>query len=253
MKIVIIEDERLTATDLQQTLKQIDNSLEISIIIRSVKEGLEYFSKKEKPDLIFSDIRLGDGLSFEILKHLQVPVIFCTAYDEYAFNAFNANGIGYILKPFTEDSVREVLQKYKNLTGAGQQEVFRQYEALKTMFSDTPKSKVSSILVNQKDMVIPIRVIDIAMFFLKDNLVQLCTFDKKTYYANKSMDELEQLVGESFFRVNRQYLVNRKAIVHASSLLSRKMSLAISIQHDDVITISREKSSQFLKWLQDYE
>ncbi|MGF7025032.1 LytR/AlgR family response regulator transcription factor [Sphingobacterium sp. HSC-15S19] len=249
MKIVIIEDERLTATDLQQTLKQIDNSLEISIIIRSVKEGLEYFSKMEKPDLVFSDIRLGDGLSFEILKHLQVPVIFCTAYDEYALNAFNANGIGYILKPFTEDLVREALQKYKNLVG-GEQEILRQYEALKTMFSDAPK-KVSSILVNQKDMVIPIRVIDIAMFFLKDNLVQFSTFDKKKYFANKSMDELEQLVGESFFRVNRQYLVNRKAILHASSLLSRKMSLTISISHDDVITISREKSSQFLKWLQE--
>ncbi|MDR1503870.1 MAG: response regulator, partial [Prevotella sp.] len=150
MKIIIIEDERITAADLEQTLKQIDPSLEVAIIIRSVREGLEYFSKNEKPDLIFSDIRLGDGLSFEILNGLQIPVIFCTAYDEYALNAFNANGIGYILKPFTEDSVREALQKYKNLTGVGQQEVFRQYEALKNMFSITSKPKVSSLLVNHK-------------------------------------------------------------------------------------------------------
>lgn len=253
MKIVIIEDERLTATDLQQTLKQIDPSLEIISIIHSVKEGLVYFSENEKPDLIFSDIRLGDGLSFEILNELQIPVIFCTAYDEYALNAFNANGIGYILKPFTEDSVKEALLKYKKLVGTGQQEIVRQYEALKNMFSFATKPKISSLLIHHKDIVLPIRIVDVAMVYLKNNIVHICTFDLKFYYPNKSLDELEQLMGEQFFRVNRQYLVNRKAVTHASSLLSRKVSLSISVPHDEMITISREKAPQFLKWLQAIE
>ncbi|WP_338839178.1 LytTR family DNA-binding domain-containing protein [Flavobacterium ginsenosidimutans] len=253
MKVIIIEDERITAADLQQTLQQIDASLDVVTILRSVKEGLKYFAVNETPDLIFSDIRLGDGLSFEILQGLQVPVIFCTAYDEYALNAFSTNGIGYILKPFTEDSVREALQRYKNLTRVGQQEIIRQYEFLQDMFSVASKPKSTSILVNQKDLVIPIRIIDIAMFYLRNNTAYLCTFDKKTYCSNKSLDEHEQLVGDQFFRVNRQYLINRKAVIHVSSLLSRKMSLSVSVPNDEFITISREKAPQFLKWLQQNE
>ena len=108
-------------------------------------------------------------------------------------------------------------------------------------------------MVHHKDTVRPLRIIDIAMAYLKNNIVYICTFDQQTYYANKSLDELEQLMGEQFFRVNRQYLVNRKAVTHASSLLSRKMSLAVSIPHEEIITISREKSPQFLKWLQESE
>lgn len=253
MKVVIIEDERITANDLQQTIRQIDPSIEVNIIIRSVREGLAYFALNEIPDLIFSDIRLGDGLSFEILRQIQVPVIFCTAYDEYALNAFNANGIGYILKPFTEESVRESLRKYKKLTQVGMQEINRQYEVLRNMFYSSPKPKISSLLVNYKDTVLPVRMIDIAMFYLKNNMVYLQTFANKTYYPNKSLDELEQLIGESFFRVNRQYLISRKAIKYASNLLSRKMSITVSIPHEEIITISREKSTQFLKWLQDIE
>lgn len=253
MKIIIIEDERITAADLQETLKLIEPSIEVIAIIHSVKEGVAYFGRNESPDLIFSDIRLGDGLSFEILNGLQVPVIFCTAYDEYALNAFDANGIGYILKPFTEDSVKEVIEKYKNLIGNGQQEIVRQYEALKNLFSVTSKPKVSSLLVHHRDMVLPIRLVDIAMVYLKNNVVHLCKFDKNIYYPNKSLDELEVLMGDQFFRVNRQYLVNRKAILHASSLLARKMSLVVSVPHEEIITISREKSPQFLNWLQDSE
>jgi DNA-binding LytR/AlgR family response regulator len=253
MKIIIIEDERITATDLQETLQQIDPSIVVIAIIHSVKEGLAYFSDNETPDLIFSDIRLGDGLSFEILNGLQVPVIFCTAYDEYALNAFNANGIGYILKPFTEDSVREAVEKYKNLVGNGQQDVASQYEALKDLFSNVSKSKISSVLVYHQDKVLPIRLVDIAMIYLKNNIVHLYKFDKNIYYPNKSLDELEVSMGEQFFRVNRQYLVNRKAVLHASSLLARKMSLAVSVPHKEIITISREKSPQFLRWLQENE
>lgn len=249
MKIVIIEDERITAKDLEQTLKEIDPDIEIVAVIRSVKEGLAYFSHQPSPALIFSDIRLGDGLSFEILKLVKVPVIFCTAYDEYALYAFQVNGIGYVLKPFTEESVAAALTKYNELTRANETEIGRQYEKMKDIF-DTVKPKISSLLIHYKDTVIPIRISDIALFCLKNEVLTLYTFDHKRYYPNMSLDELEELLGDLFFRANRQYLVARSAIVHASSLLSRKMSIHVSIRHDDIITISREKSPQFLKWLQ---
>lgn len=248
MKIIIIEDERVTATDLQKTLLQIDGELEIVTVVTSVEEGIAYFASNPAPDLIFSDIRLGDGLSFEILEHLQVPVIFCTAYDEYALNAFKVNGIDYILKPFTLSSVSAALNKFKNLTQIKRQDVERQYEIMKNVFGQI-SNKTTSLLIHQKDMIFPIKIADVAVFHLDHDLVSLTTFDNKVFYPNKTLEELEQMVTEDFFRVNRQYLINKKAVVHASSILSRKLSVNISVPHKETITISKEKAPLFLKWL----
>lgn len=248
MKIVIIEDERLTAEDLKQTIKQADPASEILTTLKSVQEGVDYFKSNPLPDLIFSDIQLGDGLSFTILNELQVPVIFCTAYDEYALNAFKASGIDYILKPFTLISVTSALQKFKNLTQPKQEEIARQYESMRELFAHT-KSKTTSILIRYKDTIFPVKIEEVALFRLEHELVYLQTFDNKTYYPGKSLEELEYIIGDDFFRVNRQYLVNRKAILNASSLFSRKLSLNVSVPVKETITISKEKASSFLKWL----
>jgi two-component system response regulator LytT len=249
MKIVIIEDERLTAEDLAQTIKQADPHAEIAATLKSVKEGLLYFRQHPAPDLIFSDIQLGDGLSFEILNGLQAPVIFCTAYDEYALNAFKANGIDYILKPFTESSVKTALQKYKALTRTGHDETLRQYESIRQLFSSSKTTKASAILIHFKDTIFPVSMEDIALFRLEHDLVSLITFDKKTYHPGKSLEELEEIAGNDFFRVNRQCLVSRKAVINASSLFSRKLSLSVNVPVKDSITISKEKAPIFLKWL----
>lgn len=248
MKIIIIEDERLTANDLAQTLIAIDSEIEIVTILKSVAEGKKYFSQNPLPDLIFSDIRLGDGLSFEILEPLKIPVVFCTAYDEYALNAFQVNGIDYILKPFTEKDVRQSLSKLQTIKGDSTDNVIKQYEALTHIFKNTT-TKSSSLLIRHRDMIIPIRYEDIALFFLDNNIVKAITFQEEQYYPSKSLDELEQLAGDNFFRVNRQYLVNREAVAHASNVLSRKLSISLKIKHAEDILISREKSPQFLKWL----
>jgi two-component system response regulator LytT len=249
MKVVIIEDERLTAEDLKQTIRQADPAVEIVAILKSVHEGLTWFKSNPAPDLIFSDIQLGDGLSFEILSNINTPVIFCTAYDEYALNAFKANGIDYMLKPFTLASVTAALQKFKNLTQVKQEEIVRQYESIKRLFLDSKTTKASSFLIHYKDTIFPIKIEEIALLRLEHEIVHLLTFDKATYYPGKSLDELEDIVGDDFFRVNRQYLVNRKAIINASSLFSRKLSLSVSIPVKESITISKEKASLFLKWL----
>lgn len=249
MKIVIIEDERVTAEDLKQTIRQADAAVEIAATLKSVNEGIAWFKSNPAPDLIFSDIQLGDGLSFEILSNLCVPVIFCTAFDEYALNAFNSNGIDYILKPFTLASVSAALLKFKNLTQLKQDEIARQYESIRRLFADSRKSRPSSLLIHYKDTIFPVKMEDIALFRLEHEVVYLLTFDKTTYYPGKSLEELEELVGDDFFRVNRQYLVNRKAIINASSLFSRKLSLSIAIPLKEGITISKEKAPVFLKWL----
>ncbi|MES2132309.1 MAG: LytTR family DNA-binding domain-containing protein [Bacteroidota bacterium] len=249
MKVVIIEDERLTANDLIQTIKHADKNCEIVAVLKSVNEGLTYFKTNESPDLIFSDIQLGDGLSFEILQNLHTPVIFCTAYDEYALNAFKVNGIEYILKPFTTASVTAALLKFKNLTQNKHEEINRQYESIRQLFSDSKVSRASSLLIHYKDTIFPIKFEEVALFHLENDIVYLMTFDKKTYYPGKSLDELEEISGDDFFRANRQYLVNRKSILNASSHFSRKLSLHVSVPVKENITISKEKAGLFLKWL----
>jgi len=250
MKVVIIEDERITAEDLKQTIRQADPVFEIVATLRSVKEGLAWFKSNTPPDLIFSDIQLGDGLSFEILGDLGIPVIFCTAYDEYALNAFKMYGIDYILKPFNLTSVTAALQKFNKLTQLKQEEITRQYESIRRLFSDSKIVKASSsLLIHYKDTIFPVKIEDIALFHLEHELVTLVTFNKTTYHPGKSLDELEGLVSDGFFRVNRQYLVNRKAIINVSSLFSRKLSLSVSVPVKESITISKEKAPLFLKWL----
>lgn len=250
MRVVIIEDERITAEDLLQTIQQADPSVDVVATIRSVTDGVSYFRLNPLPDLIFSDIRLGDGLSFEILKDVNVPVVFCTAYDEYALNAFKVNGIDYIMKPFTLTSVSEALKKYKSLARIGEEQIKIQYEFIKQLFSDNIKpAKETAILIRYKDKITPVKTEAIALFKLDHTTVHLLTTDGKTYYPGQTLEELERLVGDDFFRVNRQYLVSKKAIVNVSSLLSRKLSLTVSVNVNESILISKEKAPVFLKWL----
>jgi DNA-binding LytR/AlgR family response regulator len=251
MRVVIIEDERITAEDLLQTIKQADPSVDIIATIRSIAEGVAYFKAKPALDLIFSDIRLGDGLSFEILKDLTVPVIFCTAYDEYALNAFKANGIDYIMKPFTLNSVADALKKYKALFAKiGNDEIKRQYESIARLFTaHIEPAKETALLIRYKDKIIPVRLESVALFKLDHTAVYLLTLEGNTYYPSQTLEELEHLAGDDFFRVNRQYLVNRKAVVHVASLLSRKLSVTVSVAQTESILISKEKAPAFLKWL----
>lgn len=250
MRVIIIEDEDVTADDLKQTIEQADSSIKVICVLKSVAAVFSYFKENEIPDLIFSDIRLGDGLSFEALKELNVPIVFCTAYDEYALNAFKVNGIDYIMKPFTLSSVSAALQKYKNLTRVGQEEISKQYQLIRQLFSDNSRSaKDTSLLIRFQDKIIPLRIETIAIFRLENTIVRIYTFDGKTYYPNHSLEELESMSGSDFFRVNRQYLMNRKAIHNVSSSFSRKLSVSPVIKLDDQILVSREKAPLFLKWL----
>lgn len=249
MRVVIIEDEVLTAEDLKESIQQLDNTVEVVAVLQSVREAVAYFQRNDMPDLIFSDIQLGDGESFDIYRTVEVtaPVIFCTAYDEYALQAFKTNGIEYILKPFTNASIADAIRKYNNLR--------RQFTGIatsantiaETVQQHTPKP--AAILVHYKDKIVPVRLENIVLFYIEKEVLYLMTFDRQHYYLKKSLEEAEQLCGINFFRVNRQFLVNRKAIKDASHYVSRKLSVNLSVPFREVITISKEKAPQFLAWL----
>jgi DNA-binding LytR/AlgR family response regulator len=250
MKIVIIEDEKVTARDLAQTIEQLFPQAQIEKILGTVKESISYFSDGSSADLIFSDIQLGDGLSFEIFSKVEidVPVVFCTAFDEYALHAFKANGIDYILKPFTTEAVAAAINKYLAFRGKITENTLP-YKALEQLFVSRKTVDPGAVLVYQKDKILPISISQIAFFYLKNGVVSLTTFDKKNYLINKNMEELGKVTEPLFFRANRQFLVNRKAVVDASSYLSRKLSVSLSVPTQETITISKEKITQFLEWL----
>ena len=251
MNIIIIEDEGVVANDLEANIRSLVNEpLEI-VKLKSVKEGIAYFKTADTPDLIFSDIQLGDGLSFEIFvaEAVNVPVIFCTAYDEYALEAFKANGIDYILKPFSRQMLDEALQKYRHLKKIFSVDKNPPFEALMQLLTGPETQKAASVLVYHQDKIIPVNLDDIAMFYLANEVTHLLTFSGKTFYPNKNLDEMEKLAGNSFFRANRQFLVCRKAIVDVSSFFSRKLSLNLNISFDEKVIISKGKAAQFLSWL----
>jgi len=250
MKIVIIEDEKLTADDLAETILKVVPDAKIISVLHSVSTAISWFLKNEDPDLIFSDIQLGDGLSFEIFKKISttVPVIFCTAYDEYALKAFDANGIDYILKPFDQSTIEAAFNKYNNLKNKFS-ENSPTLDNIIRLFENKKKHSQSSILVYHKDKIVPIRLEDIALFYIENEITHLITFDQKSYTINKTIEETEKISSVDFFRVNRQFLVNRNTIKEASQYFARKLSLTLTIPFKETITVSKLKVPEFLSWL----
>lgn len=250
MNIIIIEDERLTAEDLHDIIRQSDPKARVLLILSSVQEAISYFQAHEAPDLIFSDIQLGDGLSFEIFQTIPVksPVVFCTAYDEYAIEAFKSNGIHYILKPFNEQQIGAALEKYKLLRASFAPETDALRNVLQLLGNKGP-ARTSSILVHYKDKIIPVKIEDIAVFYIKNDVTHFYTFDQKIYTIGKTLDEVQRTVDELFFRANRQFIVNKLAIRDAAQYLARKVSLTLNVAFEEQITISKEKIPGFLEWL----
>lgn len=252
MKVLIIEDEHLTALDLQAVLEETEPGVQVLGIIDSVDDAIRYLSTHPAPELIFMDIQLADGQSFEIFQEVRIesPVIFCTAFDEYALQAFQVNGVDYILKPFDRDSVGRALNKVKQLKNFFQQSPAH-LEKLAEMLLQMKPAYKSSFLVVHRDKLLPIAVQDIAYFNIDHEITFLHTYDGKRYVVNHSMDELEKsLDPRQFYRTNRQFLVNYKAVQEVEHYFARKLLLKLNASTREPIVISKAKASGFLSWME---
>lgn len=250
LKVVIIEDEKFTALDLADTLKKIDSNIEIVITLSSVEQAIIFLKAENEFDLIFSDIQLPDGQSFNIFKSvkIKVPVIFCTAFDKYALEAFDANGIDYLLKPFNKASVSKAIDKYMALKSnfkTPESNLDKLFHKLEQQLS----YKSNSIIVYQGEKIIPIEINQIALFYLEDDYVFGLTFDSKKHILTQNLEELETKCGNDFFRANRQYLVNRKAVKDASKYFNRKILINLSVNYSEQILVGKLKATSFLQWL----
>ena len=250
LKVVIIEDEKYTAKDLADTLKKVDSNIEIVATLSSVEQAVDFLKKEKEFDLIFSDIQLPDGLSFDVFKSVKVkvPVIFCTAFDKYALEAFDANGIDYLLKPFNKASVSKALDKYMALK-LNFKTPETNFDKLINKLEQQISSQSNSVIVYQGDKIVPVETNQIALFFLEDDYTFALMFDSKKHILTQSLEDLENLCGNSFFRANRQYLVNRKAIKDASRYLNRKILINLNVTYQEQILVGKLKITSFLQWL----
>lgn len=254
MKVVIIEDEHYTALDLENCIRELRPNFQVVKKLETVKDALSYFEKNSDYNLVFSDIQLGDGLSFEIYRTIQLsaPVIFCTAFDNYAIEAFKANGIDYLLKPVNKTQVLGAIEKYERLTKS-QPEINEELQKLLSSFKNPAKEKtLSSLLVHKKDKIIPVKIQDIAVFYTQNEICKIIHLDGERYTINESLEKIEQIAGPQFFRANRQFLVNRKAVLEVIQHFSRKHLLKLSVNPGEEIVISKEKAPQLFKWLEEF-
>jgi DNA-binding LytR/AlgR family response regulator len=251
MEIVIIEDEKLVSDDLTDILRSLDNTISITKVISSVKEAVTYFKKAVAPQLIFSDIQLGDGYSFEIFDKLQhtVPVIYCTAFNQHALQAFENNGIAYVLKPYTKSTIKQALEKYTSLKQNFTLQQPFDYDVLKSLLAGG-NSKTHTILVNNKNKIIPVKITDIAFFTIENKAVSLVTFKNEKFCINNTLDELEATCGIDFCRVNRQFLLNKNAVKDVVHYSFRKLFVNLSFETNYEVIINKDKSTMFLNWLQ---
>jgi len=227
MNVVIIEDEHLTAERIATLLRQIDPGIEIISIIDSVKRAVEWFKSNQKPDLVFMDIQLADGLSFDIfdIVKIEAPVIFITAFQEYAIKAFKVNSVDYLLKPVAEDDLRAALDKYR-----------RYY------------NRELSIPHIGGDLLQNIR--HILYFYSMQKGTYIHTSDKRNYVIDYTLGALEDMLDPLLFhRINRRYLITHKAISDMVTLSSSKLKMNLMHSDDDEIYISRERVASFKEWL----
>ena len=249
MKIIIIEDEKLSADHLELLLKKIDPEIEVLARIDSVKNSVQFLQEHSVAELLFVDIHLADGLSFDIFSkvNINIPVIFTTAYDEYAIKAFKINSIDYLLKPIGLEDLKIALQKFKKLN-------FNQYqnrlEEMNLLYQKIQKPYKNRFLVKLGDSIQSVKTEDIASFIFEDGLVLLITSGGKRYVIDYTLDHLEELLNpDVFFRINRKAMIQINAIQKVSSYFNSRLKLQSTSLSDENAIVSRERVHDFKNWL----
>ena len=250
MKIIIIEDEKPAARLLQRKLEKL--SIQVDVLLHSVQESIEWFEKNEHPDLIFLDIQLSDGLSFEIFDKTAIKsaVIFTTAYDEYALRAFKLNSIDYLLKPIDEEDLETAVNKFK--TNLPKKEVINlDFEQIKKMlqnpFEKIYKSRFT-IKIGQHLKVITIG--EIECFFSENKGTYIHTFDNRNYLIDGTLELLEnELDPKNFFRISRKYIIPLKSIKEIQIHSNSRLKIDLPTYKEDEVIVAREKVQEFKTWI----
>jgi len=255
MKAVIIEDEKLNVAELKHVLGEVAPDVEVIEVLPSLKTARRWIAENKEPDLFFMDIKLGDGLIFELFDQypIQCPVVFCTAYEEYAIKAFKVNGVDYILKPVQkEDLIRAVEKVSKQLQGSNNDLPINMQQLVNYFMNPgtAPSKYKERFVINANGKLTPVETKDIALF-VKDNLNYIYLHNgDKLIYDYSSLDEIEQqLDPQFFFRANRQCIININSIQSIKPQVNLKLDILLKAPLKIPVDVSREKATQFKKWL----
>lgn len=252
-QILIIEDEIKTAKELKNLIETLRDDFTVAAISPSIKSAVAWLKQHEAPAIIFSDIQLADGLSFEIFKQVQIesPVIFCTAYDEYAIQAFDANGIDYLLKPIDEEKLLHGLNKYDKYYHSGKDETEHYQNQLNNLLNQMNKSYKNSLLIYFQEKIIPVKTNEIDFIHSENGIVTIYMADHQHYYTNYTLEALEAMLNPAlFFKANRQFIINRYAILNIEHYFTRRLVVKLRQATPESVIISKVKASDFLKWIE---
>lgn len=247
MNILIIEDEKPAADELEELLHAYDPAIRVVAHIDSVKGAVEWLSTGSC-DLIFMDIHLADDISFNIFQKIKIltPVIFCTAYDQYAIKAFTVNSIDYLLKPVESQKLAQAIDKFKALRSSSQADLGKMMEMFRSMQPQYQKR----FIVHSGEKIISIQAVDIAYFFAQQRYVILFTKNNEQYVIDYTLDKLEQVLDpETFFRINRQFIISFDVIKSMAPYAKSRIKIEVDPPSKEDVIVSIDRSSRFKEWL----
>ena len=251
-KVLIIEDEKPAAEWLQQLILKLGYDIKIATVIDSVRGAVEWFRQNSAPDLVFMDIQLADRLSFQIFEQVKVPcpVIFTTAYEEYAVKAFKVNSVDYLLKPIALDELEAAFQKFLNQAKKEETVQPVTLDLLNKVREMLRKQYKTRFVIKVGEHLKSIPVEDIQFFYSLDKATFLCTSDFKTYIVDYSLDRISEMIDEHrFFRINRKYILSNQSIADIVFYSNSHLKIKLKKPDEESIIVSRDKVPAFKEWL----
>lgn len=247
MRVLIVEDETTAFENLSQMLSVADPTLEIVGNTEGVQQTVRWLRSNPQPDLIFMDIHLSDGSAFTIFEMMEVeiPIIFTTAYDQYAIDAFRVNSIDYLLKPVKQERLESALTKLRKLSKSDLEQYIGQMAKLRPV-----KKYSEKILIAAKDKLIPIKISDISCFYFSEGETTIYMRDGRTLSYAKSLEQIiNRLDPKLFMRANRQYIVARDSVTDITMWFDNRLRISLDVQIPEQIYISKNKASEFKRWI----
>jgi DNA-binding LytR/AlgR family response regulator len=250
MKTIIIEDEEAAALRLRKMLEEIDPVVEVLAVLESIERSVDWLSKNQAPQLIFADIQLADGPSFEIFRKVKVtsPVIFITAFDTYALQAFRFNGIDYLLKPVKKQEVAQALEKFKSFNQTPASGI--DYHEILSAISNKKPGFQKRLVIRIGQSIRTVEIADVAYFYTEEKIAFACLHDGKRLPLDFNLDELESILNPAeFFRINRQFIIYIKAIETMFSYSKSRIKVILKPHTVTETIVSSERSADFKEWL----
>ena len=249
MKAILIEDEKAAVRNLKALLAEVAPQVEVVAVLDSITESIAWFHTNLLPEVVFMDIHLADGSAFEIFEHVQIacPIIFTTAYDEYALKAFKVNSIDYLLKPIGSDDLKQALGKLHTLHAGSDSE-----EQLSTLIRSLHKReqyKTHFLIPYKGDKLLPLTIEQVQYFCIADGITKAVVSDCESYTLPHTLDELTECLDPTrFFRVNRQYLISRPAVRDIDLWFNNRLAINLKVAVEEKILVSKLRVNDFKAW-----